>query len=264
MDKKEIIISVIVLILLLMGFVLFIKLASDKAVVTDQADSEMLNSGVAPTIDDVGKEDSLESTFEGDLTVDTPTETTEPVAEEKDSGFEEQRTQLEKDLKAPEMRLKDGVDYHAVIQTNMGNIDIDLFEKEAPITVNNFVFLATTAFYDNLIFHRVIEDFMIQGGDPLGTGAGNPGYSFEDEIVKGQSLTKGSLAMANSGPNTNGSQFFIVTKDGGTSWLNKLHTKFGQVTNGQEIADAISKVAKGPNDKPLEDVIIETVLILEK
>ena len=263
MNTKEIIISVIVLIVLLVGIVLLLKLASDKAGDANNTESEMLESGVVPTTDDAGKNESLDSTFEGDLTVDTPTETADP-ASEQDTGFEEQRSQLEKDLDAPEMTLKDGVDYHATIQTNMGNINIDLFEKETPITVNNFVYLASTAFYDNLIFHRVIEDFMIQGGDPIGNGTGGPGYSFEDEIVKGQDMRKGSLAMANSGPDTNGSQFFIVTKENGTSWLAKLHTKFGQVTNGQEIADNISKVAKGANDLPLEKVVIETILILEK
>ena len=109
-----------------------------------------------------------------------------------------------------EMQLKDGVDYVAQITTSMGVIKIDLFEKEAPKTVNNFVSLAKDGFYDGLIFHRVIEDFMIQGGDPLGMGFGDPGYKFEDEF-NDQKLVKGSLAMANSGPNTNGSQFFIVT-----------------------------------------------------
>ncbi len=279
MNSKEIIISAIVLILLLVGLILFIKLASDKAAKSESAEVDLLNAGKSPTTEDVGKQESLGETFKGDLPFSTPEEAAAAQAQaqaqaqatakaqaqaQKNTGFEEQRTQQEKTLSKPEMKLKDGVDYHAVIQTNFGNIDVDLLEKETPITVNNFVYLATTGFYDNLIFHRVIDDFMIQGGDPLGNGSGNPGYSFEDEIVRGQSLDKGSLAMANSGPDTNGSQFFIVTKEGGTPWLNKVHTKFGQVTAGQDIADKISKVAKDANDKPLEDVVIETVLILEK
>lgn len=161
-----------------------------------------------------------------------------------------------------EMQLKDGVDYVAQITTSMGVIKIDLFEKEAPKTVNNFVSLAKDGFYDGLIFHRVIEDFMIQGGDPLGMGFGDPGYKFEDEF-NDQKLVKGSLAMANSGPNTNGSQFFIVTATE-TPWLDGKHTNFGIVTEGLDIAEAISKVQKDSSDKPLTPVVMEKVEIIEQ
>jgi len=248
---------------------LFIQLAAKRAEKIESQDQDLNAGSVSPTTQDLNNQETLKSTTDTDLTFGSNGETDEQPAQptqpqQEKSGFENQRSQAEKQLSMPKMMLKDGVDYHAVIQTNLGNINIDLLENKTPITVNNFVYLASQGFYDGLIFHRVIEDFMIQGGDPLGNGTGGPGYKFEDEIVKGQELTKGSLAMANSGPNTNGSQFFVVTKEGGTNWLNKLHTKFGQVTSGQDIADKISSVEKDTNDKPLEDVIIETVLIMEK
>ncbi len=159
------------------------------------------------------------------------------------------------------MALKDGSDYQAELTTSMGVIKIDLFEKDAPKTVNNFVSLAKDGFYDGLIFHRVITDFMIQGGDPMGLGMGGPGYKFEDEF-NAQKLVKGSLAMANSGPNTNGSQFFIVTA-AETPWLDGKHTNFGMVTEGLDIVEAISKVAKDSSDKPTTPVVIEKVVIIE-
>ena len=140
-------------------------------------------------------------------------------------------------------------------------LKINLFEKEAPITVNNFIKLAKEGFYDGLIFHRVIPDFMIQGGDPTGTGTGGPGYKFGDEIT-GKPIVKGTLAMANSGPNTNGSQFFIVTAEE-TPWLNNLHTNFGEVIEGLEIVDQISLVETNSSDKPLTNVVIEKIVILE-
>ncbi|OGC46543.1 peptidylprolyl isomerase [candidate division WWE3 bacterium RBG_19FT_COMBO_34_6] len=148
------------------------------------------------------------------------------------------------------------------MNTSKGMIIVDLYEKEAPITVNNFVYLAKSGFYDGLIFHRVMDDFMIQGGDPLGTGAGGPGYSFQDEI-NDKKLVKGSLAMANSRPNTNGSQFFIVTKES-TPWLDGKHTNFGQVIQGMEVADKIQKVQVGAGSRPLENVVIESIKIYEK
>jgi cyclophilin family peptidyl-prolyl cis-trans isomerase len=175
----------------------------------------------------------------------------------------QQNTTNKKTYSQPfEMQLKDGVDYVATLTTSMGLIQIDLFEKDAPKTVNNFVSLARDGFYDGLIFHRVIEDFMIQGGDPLGMGFGDPGYKFEDEF-NSQKLVKGSLAMANSGPNTNGSQFFIVTAPE-TPWLDGKHTNFGIVTQGIEIVEAISKVEKDSSDKPLTPVTIEKVEIIEQ
>jgi peptidyl-prolyl cis-trans isomerase B (cyclophilin B) len=138
---------------------------------------------------------------------------------------------------APAMQIDTGKKYTATFDTSRGKIVCDLFPKEAPNTVNNFVFLAKEKFYDGLKFHRVIADFMIQGGDPEGTGAGGPGYKFADE-TRGNphKHQRGSLSMANAGPNTNGSQFFITHI--ATDWLDGKHTVFGQVTKGQEIVDS--------------------------
>jgi cyclophilin family peptidyl-prolyl cis-trans isomerase len=145
----------------------------------------------------------------------------------------------------------------ATLQTNHGAIRIELFPEDAPKTVENFEKLARDGFYDNVVFHRVIPDFMIQGGDPTGTGSGGPGYTFEDEPNDHQ-VARGALAMANAGPNTNGSQFFIVTaKD--CSWLNGKHTVFGKVVDGMDVVDTISKVATDSGDKPLQPVRIERV-----
>jgi cyclophilin family peptidyl-prolyl cis-trans isomerase len=145
----------------------------------------------------------------------------------------------------------------AVIQTNHGPIQVELFPDDAPKTVDNFVKLANDGFYDKVIFHRVIPDFMIQGGDPTGTGTGGPGYSFEDEI-NDHKVERGALAMANAGPNTNGSQFFIVTTES-APWLDGKHTVFGRVTDGMDVVDTISEVERDSRDKPQEDVVIESV-----
>ncbi|MEZ6255567.1 MAG: peptidylprolyl isomerase [Patescibacteria group bacterium] len=159
--------------------------------------------------------------------------------------------------------LKPNTDYSVVLKTNQGDITIDLFEDKKPITVNNFVSLASKKFYDGIIFHRVIKDFMIQGGDPTGTGRGGPGYNFEDEFGQDDApLVQGSLAMANAGPNTNGSQFFIVTAQS-TPWLDGKHTNFGQVTKGLDVVLKIQGLATNAMDKPLEDVVIESVEIVE-
>ena len=160
----------------------------------------------------------------------------------------------------PPMMIDPNASYTATIKTNRGTIVIDLLSANAPKTVNNFVFLAEDGFYDGIIFHRVIENFMIQGGDPIGRGVAGPGYKFEDEIDPSLVFDKpGILAMANSGPNTNGSQFFITTVP--TPHLNGGHTIFGTVTEGQEVADAISKVEKGQGDRPLSPVTIESITI---
>jgi cyclophilin family peptidyl-prolyl cis-trans isomerase len=147
----------------------------------------------------------------------------------------------------------------ATMQTNHGTIELELFDEDAPKTVENFRKLATDGFYDGVIFHRVIEDFMIQGGDPTGTGSGGPGYQFEDEFNDNK-MERGALAMANAGPNTNGSQFFIVTADA-CPWLDGKHTVFGKVTSGMDVVDAISQLDTGPGDKPREDVKIESVAL---
>jgi cyclophilin family peptidyl-prolyl cis-trans isomerase len=147
----------------------------------------------------------------------------------------------------------------ATIETNHGSIGIDLFDEDAPKTVDNFLKLARDGFYDGVIFHRVIENFMIQGGDPTGTGMGGPGYQFEDEINK-HPIQRGALAMANAGPNTNGSQFFIVTADA-CPWLDGLHTVFGQVTAGMDVVDEISHIDTDMQDRPLSEVRIDTVAV---
>jgi cyclophilin family peptidyl-prolyl cis-trans isomerase len=145
----------------------------------------------------------------------------------------------------------------AVMSTSEGTIELELFEDDAPQTVQNFTKLAADGYYDGLVFHRVIPDFMIQGGCPRGDGTGGPGYSFEDE-VSGHPVARGYLAMANSGPNTNGSQFFIVTADA-CPWLDGKHTVFGRITAGQDVADLISTVDRDARDRPREPVVIESV-----
>ena len=145
----------------------------------------------------------------------------------------------------------------ATMQTNHGAIELELFDDDAPKTVENFRKLSGDGFYDGLTFHRVIPDFMIQGGCPEGTGRGGPGYKFEDEINE-RKVVRGALAMANAGPNTNGSQFFIVTADA-CPWLDGKHTVFGRVTDGMDVVDAISQVDTDGADRPRDDVVIERI-----
>ena len=149
----------------------------------------------------------------------------------------------------------------ARIETNMGTIRFELLEDESPKTAENFRLLAEKGFYDGVIFHRVIKGFMIQGGDPTGTGTGGPGYTFEDEI-NDHKIVRGALAMANAGPNTNGSQFFIVTTDA-APWLDGKHTVFGQVVSGMDAVDSIEGTETGARDKPVDDVVIERVELSE-
>lgn len=216
--------------------------------------------------------------------------------------------------KAPSFLLEKGKDYQATIKTDFGNIVIDLFEDETPLTVNNFVFLAKNKFYDNITFHRVVKGFVLQGGDPKGNGTGGPGYSFNDEIdakalgledIKVKDATylksfypsnvlsqyenssvadfytkylgykyeegKGKtpfvpyvLAMANSGPNTNGSQFFITVGSFSGDFLNGKHTVFGKVLSGFDVVDEIEKVTVRGNDQPASDVLIKSITISVK
>lgn len=167
--------------------------------------------------------------------------------------------------------LKDGL--YANFQTSKGNMIVKFEDKKAPVTVANFVGLAEgkienkakakgVPYYDGTIFHRVIKDFMIQGGDPKGTGMGDPGYKFDDEKNDLQHSGKGILSMANSGPNTNGSQFFIT--EVATPWLDGRHTIFGEVVNGKEVIDSIANVEKGPQDKPKTDIVLEKVSVFTK
>ena len=163
---------------------------------------------------------------------------------------------------APEMQIDPAATYHATMVTTCGTIEIDLFAADAPLAVNNFVFLAREGFYDGVIFHRVISGFMIQGGDPTGTGTGGPGYRFEDELAASRShgYKMGTLAMANAGPNTNGSQFFIMHQDYG---LPPQYSVFGKTTEGQDVVNDIAAVSTNRQDRPDEDVVIQTVEITE-
>ena len=149
----------------------------------------------------------------------------------------------------------------AVLHTNHGAIEVELFDGDAPTTVDNFRKLASDGFYDGVIFHRVIPDFMIQGGCPEGTGTGGPGYTFEDEINE-HKIVRGALAMANAGPNTNGSQFFVVTTEA-APWLDGKHTVFGKVTDGMDAVDSIEKSDTDANDKPREPAVIERVELVQ-
>ena len=164
----------------------------------------------------------------------------------------------------PEMNIDISNEYSAVIKTSMGDMSIEFFTEDAPLTVNNFINLSRDGYYDNVIFHRVISGFMIQGGDPSGTGHGEmgkfPGYKFEDELNNQRSYDKGILAMANAGPDTNGSQFFIMHVD---YPLPYQYTIFGFVNDGLDIIDKIASVETGDGDKPVNDVVIESIEIKE-
>ena len=149
----------------------------------------------------------------------------------------------------------------ATMHTNHGPIELEFFDGDAPKTVDNFLKLSRDGYYDGLIFHRVIKDFMIQGGCPQGTGTGGPGYEFEDEINE-HKIVRGALAMANRGPDTNGSQFFIVTTDA-APWLDGKHTVFGEVRSGMETVDAIESAPTGAQDRPVDDAVIERVEVHE-
>ena len=191
--------------------------------------------------------------------------------EEKADNIEKQNNNVkEQEIKGAEDKTtiineKKHMDYTITIKTNKGDMEFKTYAQEAPNTVENFVKLANKGFYDGVIFHRVIDGFMIQGGDPTGTGRGGPGYTFNDEINPGSELYKagyhkGIVAMANAGPNTQGSQFFIMVAD---YPLPPSYTIFGKITSGQDVADAISLVKRDANDRPVEDVIIQTVSVSE-
>ncbi len=147
----------------------------------------------------------------------------------------------------------------ARFQTNQGEFVVDLFDKEMPVTAGNFIKLAEKGFYNGLIFHRVIKDFMIQGGDPTGTGTGGPGYVIKDEFTKNNRNDRGTISMANAGPNTGGSQFFINVVN--NNYLDKKHPVFGKVSSGMEIVDKISKIKTDAQDRPLSKVVINKILI---
>ena len=159
----------------------------------------------------------------------------------------------------PQMAIDPAHSYTATIDTSAGTMTAELFASEAPKTVNNFVFLARDGFYDGVIFHRVISGFMIQGGDPTGTGRGGPGYRFDDEPVT-RKYSRGILAMANAGPNTNGSQFFVMHADYG---LPPNYTIFGRLTSGEDVLDKIASAQTGAQDRPVAPVTINSVTIAE-
>jgi len=160
----------------------------------------------------------------------------------------------------PPVTIDTSAQYTSVIRTNLGNMEIELFAAQAPVTMNNFIFLAGDGFYDGVIFHRVIPSFMIQGGDPLGNGTGGPGYKFKDEIVKSLKHDKpGMLSMANAGPNTNGSQFFVTEIP--TPWLDGKHAVFGEVIDGIDIVLEICACPKGPGDRPTPTITLTKVSI---
>lgn len=147
-----------------------------------------------------------------------------------------------------------------LLETSMGNVKIELFEDTMPITAGNFKKLVNQKFYDNVIFHRVIPGFMVQSGDPTGTGRGGPGYNIKDEFTKNNKNNRGTISMANAGPNTGGSQFFINTVD--NNFLDSKHPVFGKVIGGMDVVDKISSVKRNQNDKPLEDIVIKKAVIL--
>lgn len=161
---------------------------------------------------------------------------------------------------APEMGIDPSKRYTATMETSMGTIVIALDAISAPRTVNNFVYLAGYHYYDGIIFHRIINGFVCQGGDPTGTGMGGPGYRFGDELPKPGQYQIGSLAMANAGPNTNGSQFFLISGQSGVQ-LPPNYALFGQVVKGLDVVDAMQKVPTGRNDRPIDDVVINSVTI---
>ena len=193
-----------------------------------------------------------------DASEETPVEATIESTEEIEMTYDKTYSA------PPAMNIDEKGNYSAVIETSLGSIEIELFTDIAPITVNNFVNLSNDGYYDNVIFHRVIKGFMIQGGDPSGTGHGEmgkyPGYEFQDELNNPMQYEKGIVAMANRGPNTNGSQFFIMHVD---YPLPYDYTIFGKVSNGIDVVDAIANVQTGDMDKPVDDVFINSVDIKE-
>jgi len=250
-DNSAKVLLLFVTAILLVGFVVYLLVQNKKPV-----DLE-----TAPTSENLTK--TLEE-------IQTPVEAPKPDEVSLDQTFDQQNSESEElqamakltvdqklKVPAPEQTLDLEKNYTATLKTSMGDILIELDAKNRPKTVNSFVYLAKMGFYDEVIFHRVIAGFMIQSGDPLGMGAGGPAYKFEDELSATNSNVKGTVAMANSGPNTNGSQFFINLVD--NTHLDSKHTVFGKVTAGMEVVEAIGKVKTDSRDRPLEPVIIKAV-----
>lgn len=230
----------------------------------------ILSACSGPTAQDTAQP-STSSQYGTEKSTETPTPT-ETAGTDQAQNSDKQETakqetiKQDKNMNPDQSKFEDlAKDYaHAVIKTNLGDITVEFYGKDSPKTVNNFLNLAKLGFYDGTRFHRVIKDFMIQGGDPNSKsddwsthGTGGPSYRFADEF-NSHKLVKGSLAMANAGPNTNGSQFFIVTA-AETPWLNGLHTNFGQVTEGMDVVTKIEASQTNQNDHPLEDVTIQSI-----
>lgn len=249
MNQKQIGIGFVIL-LVVIGLVIFF---------TSSEESELGIPGKSPspTPADVS---NLDLTPPEDKSVENSLSQMDAQSGNGQQNMNQDKTTTSKNNKyksAPVMSIDTNKTYTATIVTNKGTMTAELFAKDAPKTVNNFVFLANDKFYDGLIFHRVIKGFMIQGGDPTGTGTGGPGYKFADEAVT-KKYNKGILAMANSGPNTNGSQFFIMHAD---YPLPPNYTIFGQVTDGLEVIDAIANSPVGASDKPTQPMVIESITI---
>lgn len=212
-------------------------------------------------------QDELWGNFGGVVDTDIPSDEEEDESNDDDLERAYELNPAERDGMYDEPRyveLDEDVNYLAKINTTYGTIVIELYEEETPKTVRNFIFLARDGFYNDLVFHRVIRNFMIQTGDPLGQGFGGPGYTFEDEIVEDLKFGPYVVAMANSGPNTNGSQFFITTEDSNTDHLNGAHTIFGRVIRGYSVVDQIEDVDTDENDRPWQNVRIKSVEVVER
>ena len=265
--------------ILLVGFVVYLLVQNNKPVDLETAPTnenltktleEIQTPAETPKPDEVSLDQSFSQQNSGSKEVQGMTTNSlpkeqnlpspQPVQQNQTTGQEvSQKLTVEQKLKvlAPEQTLDPEKSYAATLKTSMGDIVLELDAKNRPKTVNSFVFLAKMGFYDDVIFHRVIAGFMIQGGDPLGMGTGGPAYKFEDELFAPNANVKGTIAMANSGPNTNSSQFFINLVD--NTYLDSKHTVFGKVTSGMEVVEAIGKVKTDSRDRPLEPVTIKSV-----
>lgn len=227
---------------------------------TTEPNYETPDKNLASSLDELRKQ-SPEPKSDVDLTKE--------ALESSNSGKETQKmsdskmtVQQKLAVKAPAETIDATKTYTATMKTSMGDIVIALDAKNRPQTVNSFVYLARLGFYDDVIFHRIISGFMIQGGDPMGTGTGGPAYKFADELSEPNANAKGTISMANAGPGTNGSQFFINLVD--NNYLDSKHSVFGKVTGGMDVVEAIGKVKTGSGDRPLTPVVMTSVTVSEE
>lgn len=242
--------------LLLVLFMLIITACTTSNQTTFTEKSAPVNTGTYNEVEVINRINDIKNDATGKKS------NADQSSQNEQMNNEEQQNQIQLEDLAKEYS-------RAVMKTNLGDITFEFYASESPLTVNNFLNLAKDGFYDGTKFHRVIDDFMIQGGDPLSKddsqknswGAGGPGYKFQDEI-NDHKLVRGSLAMANSGLNTNGSQFFIVTRES-TPWLDGLHTNFGKVVKGMEVIEKIEASEKDSADRPLKNVVIESVELVK-